>query len=241
MMRPRDPRGLREVGDALADLTRRIGEAEWADLLRENPRADNPHKDWGATSLENIGYHGVDEAQVPWAEVLLSYLRRLIEQLHFGTFVPYLDRDGRSLVSVEVYRCLACGHQVLTPQQMDRAIAADILPRVIVDALEQGTISTLVDRVLALDLPEVPAQRTALRQAVTAAGIHAGTGGPGSKKDRLTLELTPIPCARCGRQGHTWERWMYRHGDPSSLEPPATESQAHPPRMTEGGAAPPLE
>jgi hypothetical protein len=224
MMRPRAPRRFREVGDAVADLTRRIGEVEWADLLRENPYAGNPHQDWGATLLENIGYHGVGEAQVPWAEVLLGYLRKLLDQLHRGTFVPYLDRDGRYRVPVTVYRCLACGHQVLTPQQMDRAIAVDILPRVIVDALEQGTISTLVDRVLALDLAEVPARRTALCQAAIAAGLHAGTGGPGSKKDRLTLDLTPLPCDRCGKQEHRQEGWTYPPGDPSSLEPPATES-----------------
>ncbi|HEX6369674.1 MAG TPA: hypothetical protein VF006_12210 [Longimicrobium sp.] len=241
MMRPRDPQRFREVGNALADLTRRIGEVEWADLLRENPRAGNPHKDWGATSLENIGYHGVDEAQVPWAEMLLVYLPMLIDQLHFGTFVPYMDRDSRSGASVTVRRCLACGHQVLTSEQMDRSIAIDILPQVIVDALEQGTISTLVDRVLAGDLPEVPARRTALRQAAIAAGIHVGTGGPGSKKDRLTLDLTSIPCERCGKQEDRAESWTYRHGNPPSLEPPATESQAHAPRVTEGGAAPPSE
>lgn len=223
MMRPRDPRRYREVGDALADLTRRIGEVEWADLLRENPRAGNPHQDWGATSFENIGYHGVDEAQVPWAEVLIAYLRKLLDQLHHGTFVPYLDRDGRYRVAVAVNRCLACGHQVLTPQQMDRAIAADILPRVIVNACEQGTIGTLVDRVLAMDLPEVPAQRAALREAAIAAGIHVGSGGPGSKKDRLTLDLAPIPCERCGKREHWQERWTYTPGDPSSLAPPAPQ------------------
>lgn len=220
-MRPRDPRGFREVGDAMADLTRRIGEVEWADLLRENPYAGRPHQDWGASLLDNIGYHGVDEAQVPWAETLLPYLRKLLDQLHHGTFVPYLDRDGRYGVQVTVYRCLACGHRVLSPPEMDRAIAADILPGVIVDALEQGTISTLVDRVLTQDLPQVPAQRTALRQAARAAGIHTGTGGPGSMKDRRTLDLTPIPCERCGKQGHRQERWTYRFGDPSSLQPPA--------------------
>jgi hypothetical protein len=220
MMRPRDPQRYREVGDALADLTRRIGEVEWADLLRENPHAGNPRQDWGAAWFENIHYHGVDEAQVPWAEVLLIYLRKLLDQLHFGTFVPYLDRDSGSPISVTVYRCLACGHQVLNPQQMDRAIAADILPRVIVDACEQGTISTLVDRVLALDLPEVPALRTALREGATAAGIHAGTGGPGSRRDRVTLNLTPIPCERCGKKEHTQDRWTYPLGDPSSLAPP---------------------
>ena len=224
MMRPRDPQRFREVGDALADLTRRIGEVEWADLLRENPRAGRPHQDWGAAWFENIGYHGVDEAQVPWAEMLLVYLRKLLDQLHHGTFVPYLDRDGRSVVSVEVFRCPACGHRVSTPQQLDRAIAVDILPRVIVDALEQGTISTVVDRVLSLDLPEVPAQRTALRHAATAAGIHVGTGGPGRTKNRLTLDLTPIPCERCGKEGFAWEHWTYPHGDPSGLAPPGRDT-----------------
>lgn len=224
MMRPRDPQRFREVGDALADLTRRIGEVEWADLLRENPLAGNPHKDWGATSFENIGYHGIDEAQVPWAEMLLAYLRKLLDQLHHGTFVPYLDRDDRYPIGVTVYRCAACGHQVLAPQQMDRAIAADILPRVIVDACEQGTISTLVDRVLAVDLPEVPTLRTALREAAIAAGIHVGTGGPGSTRDRLTLRVTSLPCERCGKQEDRMGRWTYRAGDPSSLAPPGTGS-----------------
>jgi hypothetical protein len=223
MMRPRDPRRDLEAGDALADLTRRIGEAEWADLLRENPHAGNPHQDWGAAALDRIGYHGVDEAQVPWAEILLIYLRKLLDQLHFGTFVPYLDRDSGSLISVNVYRCLACGHQVLAPQELDTAIAADILPRVIVDACEQGTMSTLVDRVLALDLPEVPAMRTALREAAIAAGIHVGTGGPGIKRDRV-LGATRLPCERCGKKKDTMERWTYRLGDPSSLEPPGTGS-----------------
>jgi hypothetical protein len=220
----------RQVGDAIADLTRRVGEGEWADLLEQNPRAGNPHKDWGATSLENIGYHGVEEAQVPWAEMLLGYLHRLLDRLHYPSeepnvarlrgFNPDLPRNEPYRITVTVHLCLGCGHQVLTPRKLDEAIAEDVVPGIIVDAYEQGTLSTLVDRVLAQDIAGVPAMRSALREAAAAAGIHVSNGGPRNSVDRRTLHVTRLKCDRCGEQEDAVRRWAYVAGDPSTLEPP---------------------
>jgi len=172
------------------------------------------------------GYHKVNTAQEPWAIVLFEWLRAVCyylahhphEQFAAPALARLIGRHESSLAafvggdkapasmrgyvgsdhSLGGWRCGACGHAEVSIRHIDYYIAEDVIPRMVFDACEKGTLNEVVDTALSLDIQGLEESRRELVLAAEASGIVV------RDKEGWMWE-----CPKCGQQHSCVPRWKY--------------------------------
>lgn len=167
--------------------------------------------------------HTVETAQEPWANALLESLQAVCCHLarhpnqpvtaetlrrDVGRYDPSIPafRDGEEgLASAGTYaseqslnscRCLDCGHAQASRRDIDSFIAKDVVPSLVFRACEALALEVLVDKTLALGVPNLAEARRQVRLAAEASGIVVC--------DSVCWMET---CTNCGKDATALYRW----------------------------------
>jgi predicted nucleic-acid-binding Zn-ribbon protein len=172
--------------------------------------------------LCRANHHNITDAQEPWVNVLFNWLKEVCGYLakypddaataqtlkrELGRY--YSDRSVFDTdnavptpmkefpVELSGWRCLACGYSEASNRAIDQFIADDIVPDMVFLGCERFTLDDLVDKTLALDIPNLAELRRKLIASAQSAGIII--------KDRTGGMKT---CPKCGGTDTAVYRWM---------------------------------
>lgn len=210
--------------EAMERLLRAAGETHWATWMQQDL------KEWresGSTRHHRSAYggmgsfndlwltpqdHGVSAEQEPWANELFEWLKALLFWLARDPSRHVTAAELRSAFAATArplagWRCLRCGFSEVTPSDIDGFIAAQRIPPMVFTACERGTLETLVDSVLAMDLEELTSLRPVVRAAAEASGIRVV-----ARDGWMRL------CPQCGSERTAVYRWILETG-PDRFEP----------------------
>jgi len=166
----------------------------------------------------------VTEQQEPWANVLFEWLktlcyflaRNLPEEVTAARLLKAVGRHDAALAAfvggdrapvsmrgrvngerkLQGWRCLDCGHGEVATQDIEYAIAEDLIPIIVFRACETRTLDTLVDAVLRLDVPGADDARRDTASVAIASGIEIHV-----------REGWMRPCPKCGKDHTAVYRW----------------------------------
>jgi hypothetical protein len=105
------------------------------------------------------------------------------------------------------WRCAECGHCEVTNADLERYIAASLMPELVFQASETLTLDALVDRVLNLQIPQLANIRDDLEAVVKSSGITF------HKRDDWMR-----PCPSCGSKDTGLYRWRLMANKPRRFE-----------------------
>lgn len=171
-----------------------------------------------------VNRHRVAGAQEPWGNATFEWLKSLCHFLannpeetytgyalaevfgrHDSVLAACIGAKNELAVmrgqaneerTLQGWRCLRCGHGETSPNDIERFIAQDVLPALVVESCERLTVDQLVDRMLVCDIPNLERMRESLAAAVMAGGI-ALTNRDGWMR----------PCPNCGDDDTAVYRW----------------------------------
>jgi hypothetical protein len=180
--------------------------------------------------------HNVSAQQEPWANTVFEWLKACCHHLAQSPSTPTSSANlvatvGRHAPSLSAFlgcnaapnsirgrfrgtttmtgtRCLTCGHAEVTSSQVDAAIAGVLVPSLLFDAIEDGTLTSAVERVLRLDVPHLNAARSAMHSAAKSSGIAV-----------RDIAHWMRPCPTCGSSDTAVYRWNLRETTPPELIP----------------------
>ena len=109
---------------------------------------------------------------------------------------------------IQGWRCLECGHGEVRPEGIDATIARDVVPGMVCRACVEGTLEAVVDRVLAIEIPDLDPARRRMRAALEA-------GGLGIPEGRGWMR----PCPGCGGEDTAVYRWRLVQGETPRFVP----------------------
>lgn len=166
-----------------------VGETHWRDWIRQDLQeweaagtASHHLSAYGAMGsfsdvvLCRANGHRVTEAQEPWVDRLFNDLQSACYYLatHLGkpTFAWSLVRSMGNIGStLDGWRCVRCSYAEVTPKDLDRYIAYGHVRQGIVAAFKAGALDQFIDRVLAVDFRELPAERRRVAKTAAMSGI----------------------------------------------------------------------
>ncbi len=188
--------------------------------------------DWSFSSANG---HRVDDVQATWANALLRELQLLLRPLaadpdderlvrkvvngltrHPSVLHPYRhEPDNRRLkepgsgTSLRVVCCPSCGARHTSRLDMEHSIARDVTAGILINALETGTASQMVDTLLDGGVEGLDDMRKKVRQAAA--------------QNRIDLrEDWNDDCMQCGEKNTVVEFWNLRGTDRLTLVPPSS-------------------
>jgi len=166
----------------------------------------------------------ISKTQEPWANSLFRWLKALcfflahhpnetFEAVNLSKQIGRDDSDLSAFVggdrapkSMRVYanqnpiilgdRCFNCGYAEVSDLSIEGMITDEVIPSMLFTACEHGALDKLVDRVLAIDIPDLDSKRRYLLDAIKRSDIvHRNREG------------WMRPCPNCGDNDTGTYRW----------------------------------
>jgi hypothetical protein len=159
--------GMGSINDVVLDTT-------------YDPKFSPLHKIFLSTSFEwlkSVLYHlSQDPLNNPSAESLRKSIGQhtpVLAAFASGQSAPksmhgFLEFDGK----LQGLHCADCGYSEITDENVDRAMADQIVPALLFEACEKATLEDFVDSVLTMNIPDLAESRSRIESAVHDAGIH---------------------------------------------------------------------
>jgi hypothetical protein len=166
---------------------------EW----RDHRRTDHHRSAYGGMgSLNDLGL--LD----PWREALFDHVKALCATYaDHPPRVPEADRVAKALPPVMYpllgWRCLACGHAALSPDDRESWLAKTVVRREIAGAAIRGEIQRCCRRLLDKPPHYAEVERNALAASLVQSGIN-----------QMTEDGWMRPCPACGSDQSAVYRWV---------------------------------
>jgi len=146
--------------------------------------------------------HDLSPRQEPWADTLFRHLKSLCfvlaensgRDLSVGRLAESFGQTEHELCG---WRCLSCGHAETTPRDIEFLLASRHLRRATLQALQQGRLRDLVDKILGLELTEAEPEREHLASLCLDADLPV--------VDRTDMMR---PCPECAADDTARYRWV---------------------------------
>lgn len=195
----------------LIHLLEVVGDTGWLRELRghlqhwEATGDASPHRSiYGGMGSFNdivicrINHHKVTDEQEPWANALLMDLQSVCHAFSAGENFKANAWNGESRKVLQGWACRDCAYCEITHRDTDSFLAPRLVDPMVRDGMLNSDVVSVVDRVLALNIPCLTERRSQVLEQAESSGIHV------SKRTGWMR-----PCPHCGENNTCVYRWVH--------------------------------